>query len=228
MTRKKRRILFWIAVMLFIFAALPILLYSFGYRISLNDFKLVRAGGLAISSIPATGVKIYVDGKFVHETSLISRRAYLQGLTPRAYHIHIEKEGYYPWDKALQVLPEKVASAEALLVKKEQPETLLNGKYTSMGFYDGSEELISLSENRKAKVIYSLNNNEILKTRPQRAESSTSSAALRPEIAQLLGDKKPSGFDYDEPSRILWWKGKTATVRWLEGEDYLPLYTDVL
>jgi len=212
--------------MLFIFAALPILLYSFGYRLSLNDFKLVRAGGLAISSIPATGVKISVDGKFVHETSLISRRAYLQGLTPRVYHIHIEKDGFYPWDKAVGVLPEKVTSAEALLVKKGGPEILLKGKFTDMAFYDGSEELLSLSEGKKIRTIFSLEEKMELKERPPRAESATSSQSIPVEIKTLLAEKKPDGFDYDEPSRILWWKGSTLWVRWLEGEDYLPLYTE--
>ncbi|MBI4121566.1 MAG: hypothetical protein HY470_01240 [Candidatus Ryanbacteria bacterium] len=225
MTKRRRRVLFWSFVLIFLAAILPILFYSFGYRFSWDEFKFVRAGGLLVTSTPATGVKIYVDGKFIHETSLISRRAYLAGLTPRAYHIHIERDGYYPWDKALIVEPEKVASAEAILVKKEEPRLLLKGAFDGVAFYDGSEEIISLLQKKK-RTLFSLDTGAALSARPPRTASATSSAAFLQSIQPVLADKKPSGFDADEPSRILWWDKSTLWVKWLEGEDRLPLYTE--
>ncbi len=115
--------LFWLSVVIFIVLAIPILLYSFGYRFSWNELRIVRAGGLIVTSIPRTGAKIVVDGKLVHETSFLSRRAFLQGLTPRRYHIEVTRDGYTSWEKTLPVLPERVTDAEAILF----PENMERG-----------------------------------------------------------------------------------------------------
>lgn len=226
MTLKKRRILFWGSAIFFALAAIPVLLYSFGYRLAPNGLRLLRAGGLDISSIPATGAKVSVDGKFIHETTLFSRRVFLQGLTPRVYHVHIEKDGYYKWDKAVEVLPEKVASVGALLVKNESPKTLLAGDYTDMAFYNSEENLIELYGKKKIRVMFSTKESALTSARAFNTPAATSSAVLSAEIKTLLTEKKPDGFDYDETSRVLWWNKDTLFVRWLEGIDYLPAYTE--
>ena len=154
MTRKRRLVLFWICALLFIGLTVPIILYSFGYRFSFAEWKILRAGGLFISSTPTTGTKIYVDDHLVKETTLLSRKIFLQGLTPRTYAVRIEKEGYFPWEKNLIVRPELVTDVEALLIQDgPEGEVSFKGNYVSLAFTDDSKEYIAL-KNTKGKTDF--------------------------------------------------------------------------
>lgn len=225
MTRVRRRILFFISAIIFIIAGGPLILYSFGYRFSLDDWKVLRAGGLFISSIPSTGTHIFVDGVLVKETSILSRSVFIQGLTPRAYTIRVEKDNYFPWQKSLAVLPERVTDVRALLVKDPPDGTVLEkGNYVSLKFFDTSETILILADPKKRERFYSIADRAFLTRLGGRA---TSSPEISSDAVKLIAEKKPKGYDYDSSQdRIIWWDNHTVWIRWLEGEEFLPLFTE--
>jgi len=223
MTKRKRQILFWISVFLFVGGVIPLVLYSFGYRFSYDDgIKLQRAGGLSVRVRPATGASIFVDGEMLHETTLLSRRLFLQGLTPRPYHVQVFRDGYHPWEKVLRVYPERVTDVEAFLMKNtpEEPELLMQGRYDSLSFFDENESVLTLEEKRKS-FYYSIGGATILSNQPDLPErATTTDAAL--ELPSAI-----DGFSYDAGgNRALWWRGGNVWVKWLGDEGNLPLYTE--
>lgn len=225
MTRSYRKILFWISTLTFIFIATPLVLYSLGFRLAPHSWELVQAGGLSVASTPTTGTQIFIDGKLLRETTLFTRRLFLQGLTPRPYHVRIEKDGYFPWEKTLIVEPERVADAHALLIKDGSEGTILTqGEYISFAFVDTSESVIKLKNIKKQDVYYSLDDERIL---PQLNTIGTTTPQLSDVARTVTNERVITNFDYDSSlERLLWWDKKSVHMMWLQGNEFLPLYTD--
>lgn len=226
MTIKRRRVLFWASVLLFFVAIMPIILYSFGYRFSLETHSIQRAGGLSIASTPSTGTNIYINGALEKQTTFLSRDLFLQGLTPHTYSVRIEKEGYYTWEKSVTVNPERVTEIRALLVKQnpDNGTILLRGDYRSITEDDNDQKNIIITDSRGKKRFFSIDKKEFIQTPIYTA---TSTPVLSSRAAALITEKNPTGFKYDSSGeRVVWWKDASLLVTWLRGEDFLPLYTD--
>ncbi|MEK7649341.1 MAG: hypothetical protein AAB367_00030 [Patescibacteria group bacterium] len=226
MTKRHRRILFWALTSLFLILGIPLIFYSFGYRLDRESdtWTIARAGGLSLAPIPTTGVSIFVDGILEHETNIFSRELFLQGLTPRKYRVRLEKEGYYPWEKTLRVYPATVARAEALLISTDVPEKLTHGEYTAMQFLDNDEQALILTKPRRTYDLFSIDDRTTTVLKPTNAISTATTTHTK--IARdFIASKKIKTFAY-EPSRIVWWDNHNIWIKWLDGEAYLPTYTD--
>lgn len=163
LTRRKRILLFWVSVLIFL-AAVPVsVFYVLGYRLG-DDFRLKKTGGLYISS-PVTGSEISIDKKIRKRTSILQSGVFAQSLTPRAYKILVTKEGYRPWEKELRVLPQAVTEARALLVPAEpNAEVVFRGKFRGLSA-SPVEPIFFLIEKRGAgnvPVFYRPQTNEFL------------------------------------------------------------------
>lgn len=101
-----RRILPWIFAVIFFMAAPALVFYTAGYRWNTKKNKVERNGTLIIDSQPA-GAKILLNGVDTQETTPIT----LQNAAPGQYLIRLEKDGYHPWEKYLDVQPEYVTFA---------------------------------------------------------------------------------------------------------------------
>ena len=103
MTIGFRRFIFWIFVILFIAASIIITLLAQGWRFDFDSFKMVRTGGIFIKTT-VSGAKIYVSDKYVGSTAgLLTYTKLVDSLTPKNYNLFIHKEGYYPWNKMVEV-----------------------------------------------------------------------------------------------------------------------------
>ncbi len=203
------------------------MLYSFGFRFSFSEFKILRAGGLVVSSVPATGTKIYINGKLAKETSLLSRSLFLQGLTPHTYTVHIEKEGYFTWSKTLPVFPERVTETRALLVRQNPDNNtiVLKGDYKSISFENKENNIITLTDSRKKKYYYSIQESALV---PLPKNVATSTVTLPETVQEFLTEKKITDSTYYDVSgeRITWWDNNKIWIHWLRGEEFLPIYTE--
>src|SRR3989338_6444093 len=75
LTRSKRKILFWISVLIFLLLVPVTILYALGYRVD-PDFSLRKTGGLYISST-FTGSEIFVDKNLQRKTNLLQSGAFI-------------------------------------------------------------------------------------------------------------------------------------------------------
>lgn len=204
LTRRKRRVLFWISLLIFL-AAVPVsVLYVLGYRLD-EDFRLRKTGGLYISS-PVTGSEISIDKKMRKRTSILQSGVFAQSLAPRAYKISVMKEKYRTWEKELRVLPQAVTEARALLVPQDpNAEVLFRGKFIRM-HASPTEPVFLLIERREKDsmpVFYLPKTNEFLSFEASPALStpvSKKSAEIirwRQGGIMLLLNGKPRRFSFD-------------------------------
>ncbi len=132
MTIRTRRVLVGASYIIFIAALGPILLYTFGYRLSPESWTLQKTGGFFVSTAPLNS-RISIDGKFKKETSFISRGAFVQNLRPKSYTILVEKDGFWPWTKTLPIRPSAVTEARAVLIPRDpNREIILRGPFEDM------------------------------------------------------------------------------------------------
>ena len=103
MTRQFRRFIFWIFVVFFITLSLVVSLIAQGWRFDFNTLKIVKTGGIYIKT-SVTEAKVYVNDKYYKSTGgLLNHTILISGLAPKQYGIFIYKDGYFPWNKTIEV-----------------------------------------------------------------------------------------------------------------------------
>lgn len=103
MTIRFRRFTFWIFAILFVITSVIIVLFAQGWRFDFDSFRVVKTGGIFIKTT-VSGAKIYVNDKYTGSTAgILSYTKLVDDLTPKNYNLFIHKEGYYPWNKMVEV-----------------------------------------------------------------------------------------------------------------------------
>lgn len=142
MTRTTRRLVFYIFIVIFLLATPPTIFYAMGYSFDWQKKVLVKTGGLYLKSSPADA-KIILDDKNNKTTPrLISR------LLPKTYKISVEKNGYFSWEKNLEVRPQLVVEARNILLfpKNIFPEKVATTSLTIADFLRSPEENIKIAQ----------------------------------------------------------------------------------
>jgi len=121
MTKKTRTILFSICVFLFILTAPSVIFYSQGYRFDFANKKIVQTGGLYFKAAPRSA-QIYINGKFKDTTSIFTSSSLVENLMPKTYAVEITKEGYYSWQKTLEVKEKQVTEAKNITLIPKIPD----------------------------------------------------------------------------------------------------------
>lgn len=131
MTHKTRRWLYRFFILLFIILTTYTSLYATGYQLNLRGpwrlkRLIVKTGTLAINSQPS-GASIYINDKKQSDFSwknfndnTLATPAKIKSLAPGEYEIRLEKDGYWPWEKRLNINAEQTTYAEDInLFKKD-------------------------------------------------------------------------------------------------------------
>jgi hypothetical protein len=119
---KKQRSFSLITLLAVFILGVPILLfYSAGFRLDLEDFTLVKTGGVFIhSDIPEANV--FLNDEFEESGGTFLKNILVQNLkSNEVYKLRVEKEGYLPWYKELLVSPNLVIEARILMMPIEIP-----------------------------------------------------------------------------------------------------------
>ena len=109
--KRKRAIVFYFSVFLFLILFPIILSYSLGYKIDFKKLKVYKTGILYINSRP-TGASIYINGKL--HTDLTP--AQIEEMKPGIYKIEVKREGFYSWERNLVVMPKMVTRADRIVL----------------------------------------------------------------------------------------------------------------
>jgi hypothetical protein len=155
MTLYKRRIILVICSLVFLAVTPFLLLYCLGYRLDRN-FRIGRIGGLYISS-PIPDAKIFVKGNLEKITNILQSGVFLQNLSENNYQILVEKEGYWPWVKNLNVKEGLVAEARAFLIPQTpQGKILLKGHFSAVWASPYNKILLLEEKNNSRRAIFYL------------------------------------------------------------------------
>lgn len=119
MKKKTRQILFFFFAAAFLVSAPLVVLYTAGFRISLNNQRIQQTGAVAVTTSPR-GVTVIVDGK----SSSDKTPAVVQNILPKDIIVRLEKKDYIPWEQTVQVEAGQTTYVSALLFSSTESELL--------------------------------------------------------------------------------------------------------
>lgn len=110
MKKSTRRLIFWIFVAIFLLSTPPTILYAIGYSFDWQNHILVKTGAIYLKSTPANAV-ISINGESRYITPQL-----VPHLLPGDYSVIVQKTGFYPWEKKLNVQAGLVTEARNIFL----------------------------------------------------------------------------------------------------------------
>jgi hypothetical protein len=146
----QRKFLFLFFLFLFLVFGPTLIFYSLGYRIDFEKKKITKTGGIFIKALPKE-VEISIDGKLKKKTDPFFGSALIENLLPKKYKVKVKKEGYFPWEKELNVEEEKVTEVKNLILfpKNLNFYQILNGVDQFWILPNGKELVLKEKEGEK-------------------------------------------------------------------------------
>jgi len=150
MKKITKRIFLVLSVFLFFVITPLVIYYSQGYRFDLKQKKIVETGGLFIHAEPK-GAQIFINGKEKKKTSFFFGSALIENLMPGTYEIKVQKYGFRPWKKTLDIKEKIVTSAKNIQLLPETLEFTLNSRKTIDIYPSPSGKWVIFSEEETNK-----------------------------------------------------------------------------
>lgn len=216
LTKRKRRALFYASIAVFAIVLFPIILYSLGYGIT-RDLKIRKTGGIYIKA-SESGADVFAEGKH-KRTSLLGKNALIKNLLPGAYKVSVEKEGFWKWEKTLEVSSEMVEARNTLLIPKNIEGAVLGTSTPKI------EKIISpFPSVKKFWLIPNTSDFLILgedKKFYKNKEPMDVYKNFGREAAEILKSQKQSIFD-ETFSRLIYWDESIIDSYWFEDPEKMP------
>lgn len=103
MSRKLRRVLFWVCVALFAIIGSILVVYAFGYRMDWDKMEFTQTGGLYIKTAPKITDITLNKKPLDKKVGLLSSGILIKNLIPKIYSLTISRDGYFNWEKEVEV-----------------------------------------------------------------------------------------------------------------------------
>lgn len=101
MTKITKRVLFYSAVAMFLILSYVVILYAQGYKYNFSENRFFKTGAMYLKT--NTDADIYVNDKFLGNTSFFGNSYKIKGLLPQRYTVRIQKNDYSVWQKLVIV-----------------------------------------------------------------------------------------------------------------------------
>lgn len=205
LSKSIRRTYLTLLILLFIILVPVTILYSTGYRLG-EHFTVVKTGGIYIG-LNEPGARLFLNGKFVQGASILKNGFFVQDLTPRVYHVIIEKEGYRKWEKVLEVAPQRVVEASAFILPQE------------ITF----KEISPVIQERNGNI----SNEEYIALNALFATSTTETSISLDEISSVFATSTKGRNITNIKKKgdiILWQEGDIVYARWVSDRQNAPSY----
>ena len=242
MKRNIRRIIFWLFALFFICLSILVALFAQGWRLDFNTLKIVKTGGIYIETYQSDA-KIYVNDKFIESTGgLLANHRLITELIPGNYNIFVYKEGYFPWNKTVEVKDGLVAEIANIFLFPLEPkkEKVAELPLQSVSEFSAKNETIELV-NKPAKTVKTYDLAGKLLSSAKLAAATTTESVISPDGAKKLyvsGDairidylkdieeepvKKSGETDliarHDAPLKLYDWFVDSEHVVWFTGNE---------
>lgn len=153
MKKRTRYTLLLVGFIFFLIAAPLIVFYATGISYDFQNGGPVKTGVLVANTEPADA-KVYLDGKLAGTSPLKEKF-----ISPGEHTILVEKDGYFPWKKRLEIKPGKVtwitSDIENIILLKQTPkenviaQNVLDFAFTGNTIYYLSPGSIAVVKNEK-------------------------------------------------------------------------------
>jgi len=155
MTIRTRRIIYLFFIIFFLIVAPTLILYAQGYRYNFKKWKIQKTGMIFLTS-KQKGASVYLNNKLYPQK--IDKNLTIKNLLPDEYLVRVEKEGYYPWQKKLNVYSrETTFTNDAILFKRGVPQNLVLGRINWINFSKDRKKIIYLFDKKVEQELWLIN-----------------------------------------------------------------------
>lgn len=173
MTSIRRKILFYSFAFIFFVSTPLVILYASGYKISFKNpsgFRLIQKTGMIFLKTEPDQAEIYINGKpkkplikniFSGNKGLTKTPAKIKGLLPGKYKIKLSLDGYWPWEKNVEVEPGQITHLNDIKLFKKDTPLLMAGSQIQEIKPSPDNKKIYLPKNGKIVGLKSSNVYEI-------------------------------------------------------------------
>lgn len=148
MTKSFRRTLFYLSVAVFIIVSALVLFFALGYSYDPNRNKIIKTGSLSVKT--NVSAQVVIDDDVKGTTSLLGRTFTEKALIPGYYHLQVQKDGFWPWQKIAEVKEGLVTDfSQVALMPRALPEETVWEKGGSMFFISSDRNLLAAIGNQK-------------------------------------------------------------------------------
>ncbi len=116
MTRTKRRLIFYLFILIFVLATPATIFYASGFSFDWQNWQLLKTGSFYFDSLPKEAnisIKDLPDD---------TTPAYIGRLLPRRYAITISKDSFQDWNKNLDITPQVATEARSIFLAPKEPK----------------------------------------------------------------------------------------------------------
>lgn len=154
---KKIHFVLSLGIALVFFSVAPlVVLRAQGYRFSVQEKKLITTGGIFLKSMPPKA-SIYLNSKLLK----VQTPAIINGLMPGKYLVQIRLDGFYPWEKKLEVEPNMVVKQDRILLLPKKPKivpvselpAIIKTKEEKLNYNQHEIRLKSEDEQEETKLV---------------------------------------------------------------------------
>lgn len=218
MKRRTRRILFWIAVVLFGTASWVAVRYAQGYQYDFTAGRFVRTGAIAVSA--NTDARLFIDDRLIGSLSFLGRSAGQGRLNPGTHIIRLVRDGWSEWHKEALVEEGRLTEFPHVLLLPTDEDSLEALRSEASSSLDGARTLADAPSPSPVPRGLPTPAPEVVVDRwalrgTQLWEMDTASGSLIAE--RVLGFSPADGND-----RILWWTRNELWVLWDRAVDEQP------
>jgi len=154
-TKKMRRLLLIFFVLTFFIITPIIILYTMGYRYDWQHGIPKKTGAISIDIEPKNS-NVYLKKQLLDDNSMPVR---LKSVKPDKYNLFITSNGYYDWEKEIEVKEKKTLYVKEIsLIKKGQPQIFIDQKITNFSLSPNFKYLIYNIQKDKTTQVWLLNN----------------------------------------------------------------------
>lgn len=189
MSLRHRRFLLIIFIFLFLIIGAGVIYYTQGYRIDFSNFSITKTGAVSVEA-NVTGFTISIGKETYQDKSgLFKNSTLISNVIPGKYRILIKKDGYFDYEKNVDVLPSQVVRLlNVHMVPAVSTSTvILNGvKGNGIVDVDQSNNVLTYDSAKSTYYLYDL------------SSPSTAGINMNQKIAGLTKQKATSLWFYPQ------------------------------
>lgn len=118
MEKRTRIIILTVCIALFLIVSPWIVLYSMGYKINFETMEILATGGIYIRTTPQAS-EVIIDEKMSEKPKMFSDSVFVLDLIPKEHSILVKKEGYFDYQKTIEVKEKEVTKLENIVLFKK-------------------------------------------------------------------------------------------------------------
>ena len=105
-------------IALFLVLSPWIVLYSMGYKIDFEKMEIIATGGIYIRTSPQAS-EVIIDTRTPEKPKMFSDSVFVLDLIPKEHSVLIKKEGYFDYQKTIEVKEKEVTKLENIVLFKK-------------------------------------------------------------------------------------------------------------